>query len=228
MQASPWQSFTGHVQTGPSKWWYWGLAIFFSIGVFFTLFGVIINAIIPYDELLGSWEVEEPGLYPENGTSEEQDAWNATNEEWNTRMATTKLMEDLEEIKPLQMWTGIIGSMVTIVAIVMLIQLHPHAFNASYVAVIVTTATQLLVSIKSQNMLNEFYASFPEMGADSFWLSIQSGLQIGGTITCNIFLLLIVFMCSMKSQYKGDVEVSGFHIKPQISETEPDDIESQT
>ena len=228
MQASPWQSFTGHVQTRPSKWWYWGLAIFFSIGVFFTLFGVIVNAIIPYDELLGSWKVEEPGVYPENGTSEEQDAWNVTNEEWNSYMATSKLMEDLEEIKPLQMWTGLIGSMVTIVAIVMLFQQHPHAFNASYVAIVVTTVTQLLVSIKSQNMLNEFYASIPEMGADSFWLSIQSGFQIGGTITCNIFLLLIVFMCSMKSQDKGEVEESGFHIQPQFSESKPDDLESQS
>ena len=45
-------------------------------------------------------------------------------------------------------------------------------------------------------------------------MDIQAGSQIGGTLVCNVFLLLIVVMCSMKSQDKGQVEESGFHQQP--------------
>jgi len=67
--------------------------------------------------------------------------------------------------------------------------------------------------VKSQEMMNEFYSSFPEF-EDSIWMSIQSGSQIGGTLVCNVFLLLIVVMCSMKSQAGGEIEESGFHRQP--------------
>ena len=42
-------------------------------------------------------------------------------------------------------------------------------------------------------------------------MDVQAGMQIGGTLVCNVFLLLIIIMCSIKSQDKGEVEESGFH-----------------
>ena len=97
MQTAPWQGHTGHLQTGPSKWWAWGLAIFMCIQVFFTLIGTLISAIIPYDMFLDDWDVEEPGEYPANGTSEEQDDWNFTKEEWDSYVAITAMMEDMDD-----------------------------------------------------------------------------------------------------------------------------------
>ncbi len=210
MQTVPWQGHTGHVNTGPSKWWSWGLAIFLTIMVFFSLIGIVISAIIPYDQFMSEWEVEEPGTYPADGTSEEQDDWNATKGEWDTYVATTNLMEDMEELRPFQIGTGLISSVIAIVAIFMLFQLNPNAYKVVYGWLAFLTVTQFWYAWKSQEMLNEFYSSFPEF-EDSFWMSIQSGLQIGGTLVCNIFLLLIIIMCSMKSQDKGQVEESGFH-----------------
>ena len=216
MQTVPWQGHTGHVNTGPSKWWSWGLAIFLSIMVFFSLIGIAISTIIPYDELMSEWEVEEPGAYPEDGTSEEQDEWNATKEEWDSYVATTNLMEDMEELKPFQIWTGLISSVIAIVAIFMLFQLNPNAYKVVYGWFGITTVSQLWYAWKSQEMMNEFYSSFPEF-EDSIWMSIQSGSQIGSTLVCNVFLLLIVIMCSMKSQDKGEVEESGFHRQPVVT-----------
>ena len=210
MQATPWQGHSGHVNTGPSKWWSWGLAIFLAIMVFFSLIGIVISAIIPYDQFMSEWEVEEPGTYPEDGTSEEQDDWNATKEEWNSYVATSNLMEDMKELRPFQIWTGLISSVIAIVAIFMLFQLNPNAYKVVYGWLGIMTGSQFWYAWKSQEMLNEFYSSFPEF-EDSFWMSIQSGSQIGGALVCNIFMLLIVIMCSMKSQDKGQVEESGFH-----------------
>ena len=210
MQAVPWQGHTGHANTGPSKWWSWGLAIFLSIMVFFSLIGIAISAIVPYDRFLGDWGIEEPGDYPADGTSTEQDEWNASKEEWDTYIATTNLMEDLEELRPFQIWTGLISSVIAIVAIFMLFQLDPNAYKVVYGWFGITTVSQVWYAFKTQEMMNEFYGSFPEF-EDSIWMDIQAGSQIGGTLVCNVFLLLIVIMCSIKSQDKGEVEESGFH-----------------
>ena len=45
----------------------------------------------------------------------------------------------------------------------------------------------------------------------SMWMSVNMGLSLGGTMVCNTLLLLIVIMCSMKSQDTQLVEESGFH-----------------
>ena len=95
MQAAPWQGHTGHVQTGPSKWWSWGLAIFLALMVFFSLLGVIFAAIVPYDQLMNDWKMEEPGVYPTNGTSEEQDEWNSSKQQWDNYVATKKMMDQM-------------------------------------------------------------------------------------------------------------------------------------
>ena len=227
MQTVPWQEHTGHVNTGPSKWWSWGLAIFLAIMVFFSLISVALTTIVPYGELMSDWEVEEPGAYPEDGASEEQDDWNSSKEDWDTYVATSKLMDDMEELKPFHIWTGLISSVIAIVAIFMLFQLNPNAYKVVYGWFVITTVSGLWYAFKTQEMMNEFYSSFPEF-EDSFWMSIQSGSQIGGTLVCNVFLLLIVIMCSMKSQDKGEVEESGFHRQPVVTlQTNQEEEDSQ-
>ena len=212
MQAAPWQGHTGHLQTGPSKWWAWGLAIFMGISVFFTLIGTLITAIIPYDMLLDDWEIEEPGEYPTNGTSEEQDEWNWTKEEWDSYLAITELMEEMEEMKPIQIGTGIIGSMIAMVAIVMLFQQNPNGFKAAYAWLGISTLSQVWMQYKMQATMNDFYSNMHV--EETAWMSVQMGLSIGSTLVCNTLLLLIVIMCSMKSQDTQVVEESGFHRQP--------------
>ena len=212
MQAAPWQGHTGHLQTGPSKWWAWGLAIFMGISVFFTLIGTLITAIIPYDMLLDDWGTEEPGEYPTNGTSEEQDEWNWTKEEWDSYLAITELMEEMEEMKPIQIGTGIIGSMIAMVAIVMLFQRNPNGFKAAYAWLGISTLSQVWMQYKMQSTMNDFYSNMHV--EETAWMSVQMGLSIGSTLVCNTLLLLIVIMCSMKSQDTQVVEESGFHRQP--------------
>ena len=100
MQATPWQQPTVMVNTGPSKWWSWGLAIFVCISLFGTFVGTAIYAVIPYDSLLFDWEPEEPGEYPANGTEEEQAEWNATEYEWNEYQSIKTMLEKNQDLLP--------------------------------------------------------------------------------------------------------------------------------
>jgi hypothetical protein len=209
MQAAPWQGHTGHLQTGPSKWWAWGLAIFLSIQVFFTLIGTIITAIIPYDMLLDDWDVEEPGEYPTNGTSEEQDEWNTTKEEWDGYLAINKMMEEMDGMKSLQIWSGILTCVIGMVAIFMLFQQNPNGFKTTYVWLGISTVTQVWMQYKMQSTMNDLMSNLAN--EESIWMSVNMGLSLGSTMVCNTLLLMIVIMCSMKSQDKGEAEESGFH-----------------
>ena len=132
MQIVPWQGHTGHLNTGPSQWWSWGLAIFLSVMVFFSIIGIIFSALIPYDQLMNDWEMEEPGVYPTNGTSEEQDEWNSSKEEWDNYVATQKMMEGIDELSPIQIWSGLISSVIAIVSIFMLFHLDPNWYKVTY------------------------------------------------------------------------------------------------
>ena len=212
MQAVPWQGHTGHVNTGPSKWWAWGLANFLAIQVFFTLIGTIITAIIPYDMLLDDWEVEEPGEYPTNGTSEEQDEWNWTKEEWDSYLLINEMMEEMNRMKSLQFWSGILTCGIGMVAIVMLFQQNPNGFKVTYVWLGISTVTQVWMQYKMQSTMNDIISNMSDEA--SMWMSVNMGLSLGGTMVCNTLLLLIIIMCSMKSQDTQLVEESGFHRQP--------------
>ena len=209
MQAAPWQGHTGHVNTGPSKWWAWGLAIFLGIQVFFTLIGTIISAIIPYDMLLDDWEVEEPGEYPTNGTSEEQNEWNLTKEEWDSYLLINGMMEEMDGMKSLQIWSGILTCVIGMVAIVMLLQQNPNGFKMTYVWLGIGTVSQVWMSLKIHTTMNDIISNVSDEA--SIWMSVNMGMSLGGTMVCNTLLLLIVIMCSMKSQDTQLVEESGFH-----------------
>ena len=60
-----------------------------------------------------------------------------------------------------------------------------------------------------QSTMNELYSNMHV--EETAWMSVQTGMSIGSTMVCNTLLLMIIIMCSMKSQDKGEVEESGFH-----------------
>ena len=160
-------------------------------------------------------DTEEPGPYPDNGTSEEQDEWNATNQKWSEYVALTELMEGFEEIKPYQIVSGFLVGIVGIAAVVLLFMRDEKGFKFAYAWIVTTVITQSIMGLKIQDMMTDFYANMPS--EDDFlveWMNIQYGIQIGSLMVCNILLFSIFFMCSMKSQDLGGIEESGFHTRP--------------
>ncbi len=217
MQAAPWQGQVVLVNATPSPWWHWGPAIFLALSVLGTIVGTAIAAFIPYDQFLDEMEndTEEPGPYPENGTSEEQDEWNATKERWDEYVVVTELIEGLEEIKPYQVISGFLVGTVGIAAVVLLFLRDEKGFKFAYAWIVTTVITQAIMGLKTQEMMAEFYANMPS--EEDFlveWMNIQYGIQLGSLMVCNILLFSIFFMCSMKSQDFGQIEESGFHTQP--------------
>ncbi len=224
MQAAPWQQQpTVMVQVGPSKWWSWGLAIFLCISVFGTIVGTAFYAIIPYDALLGGWEPEEPGEFPTNGTSEEQEEWNRTEYEWNEYESIKSMLDEMEEMKPQFVVTGIVTIAAGIPAIFFLFQQDRRGYNFTFAWLGISVVTQIWLRLRLQSAMSGIYENIDveEAAGLEFWLSIQRGAEIAGVLICNTFLLMIVIMCYLKSQDDGHHEESGFHISSHQKEGEP-------
>ena len=223
MQSTPWQQPVTYVDIGPSKWWSWGLAIFLCISVFGTIVGTAIYAVIPYDSLLGEWNPEEPGEYPANGTEEEQAEWNRTEYEWNEYQSIQTMMNEMEDLKPQFVVTGIVTIAAGIPAIFFLFQQDRKGFSFTFAWLAIGTVTQVWLRLKMQSAMSGIYDNMDaeELAGLETWLSIQRGLEVAGVLICNTFLLMIVIMCYLKSQDDGHVEESGFHLSNNNTQGQP-------
>ena len=223
MQATPWQQPTVYVNIGPSKWWSWGLAIFLCISVFGTIVGTAIYAVIPYDTLLGGWDPEEPGEYPANGTEEEQAEWNRSEYEWNEYQSIKTMMDEMEDLKPQFVITGIVTIAAGIPAIFFLFQQDRRGYNFTFAWLGISVVTQVWLRLKMQDAMSGIYENMDAKEAAGLetWLSIQRGLEVAGVVICNTFLLMIIIMCYLKSQDSGHHEQSGFHLPNNHTQGEP-------
>tara|TARA_B110000003_G_scaffold276003_1_gene320416 strand:+ start:3480 stop:4106 length:627 start_codon:yes stop_codon:yes gene_type:complete len=189
----------------PSPWWFWGTAIFLGVMVGFTAIGAAISALVPYDYIANQIDsVEDPGPYPEDGNSDEQERWNQSKEEYDFSQALQEMMTGLEQEKPLQLTIAALTSTLGIVAIYLLSQQHRMGFNIAYAWVIVSAIGQIVQSIR----MIEFYQLIP--AEESISVPLQIGSQIGGVLVCNLIYLSVLVVCAINS--KGiPFEESGFH-----------------
>lgn len=197
------------LRQAPSPWWFWGAAIFLGVMVGFTAIGAAISAVIPYDYIAGQIDsVEDPGAYPEDGTSEEQARWNQSKEDYDFTQAIQEIMVGLEQEKPLQLAIAAFTSALGIVAIYLLSQQRRMGFNIAYAWVIVSGMGQIVQSVRAQQLMTEFYQLLPE--EESISIPLQIGSQIGGVLVCNLIYLSVLVVCAINS--KGiPFEESGFH-----------------
>ena len=197
------------VKHAPSPWWYWGVAIFVGLMVALNAVSAIFTALIPYDLLIEeiAW-TEDPGAYPENGTTEDQDSWNASKEEWDIQQKIEQLMVSLEDQKPLQLTLAAVMCTLGIASVILLAQQKQSGFKFSFIWIAVSTVAQLTQSLQYHEMMTGIYAADP--GYNSNFEAIQLGSQIGGIFVCNILLLVVLVACAVNA--KGpEPEESGFH-----------------
>ena len=67
----------------PSKWWLKSLAIFMSIMIFLMLFQIVSGVLTPILINQVPRDFNELEIYPENGTEQEINDWEESNEFWN-------------------------------------------------------------------------------------------------------------------------------------------------
>ena len=168
----------------PSKWWALGLAIGIAIMTIFSGLGALANLLMPYDLLLSQWNPKEPGLFPVNGTSEEQNAWNASTEEWGIYENITNMFDEMQGGMAQQVCVfSFVSGMVAIIACTMLLQRDQRGFKMAGAWLITSLIGQIITTIQYSNIASALY---PE---ELSWISAVSlGSNIAGTAICNLFL----------------------------------------
>ena len=191
----------------PSKWWAWGLALGIAIMTILGAFGSIVNVLMPYDIFLADWNPEDPGIFPENGTSDEQEKWNSSNEEWSIHQNVTNLFDELQGgVAQKVCFMGFINGIIAMIACTMLVQRNQNGFKMAGLWILTSTVSQIVMTIQYSNIIGSIYPS------DQQWIAaISLGSNIGGAIFCNIFLLGIVLLCSVKHKGDSNIPESGFH-----------------
>ena len=102
-------------------------------------------ALMPYEYIASEFAwADDPGAYPESGTSEEQEKWNEQKELWDLQQITYNLMIDLEDDKPLQLT---ISAVLTLAGIIAIIQLTQQKFNGFMIAFVWLVLSLSLIHI---------------------------------------------------------------------------------
>ena len=200
----------------PSKWWSWGLAIAIGVLTIFSVLGSIVAFLIPYDQLLFDWNPEEPGEFPQNGTTEEQGEWNATNEEWSIHQNVTHMFDEMQgDLGQGACLLSFVSGVIGLVACTMLIQRNQNGFTMAGIWLLVSTIGQIILTLQYTNLTSGLY---PEEQA---WIpAFTLASNIGGTVVCNLSLLAVILICATKHKGKTELPESGFYAKFQKNNAE--------
>ena len=193
----------------PSKWWFWGLGIAVAA---FSLLGVLgsgIGLLIPIDTYLADWSPEQPGPYPENGTSREQNEWNASKEEWDLLEGTTTMMDELEPIRILQFEISLVLLLIAAPTCFLLFSRNHNGFYAAGFWVVVNALGGAYLSWRTMSIVNSYLDDIPGMSSD--FQMFSTGLNIAGQLVCNVTLLAVVVLAAVRSKDRGEIPESGFH-----------------
>ena len=184
---------------------------------FFGIVGTSINMLIPTDLWTQDWNPEDPGDYPENGTSEEQDEWNETKLDWDTQQAVVEMIDEMDEINDLQFWSMLVSLLIAVPSVVLLFSRNRYGFHTSGGWIAWGALSQMYIGYRSSLVAKKLYESIP--GVDFGALSdIQTGLSIGGALVCNLMLLAVIVLCAVKSIDHGEIPASGYHVAAQTTE----------
>ncbi|MDG1538077.1 MAG: hypothetical protein P8Q85_05935 [Candidatus Poseidoniaceae archaeon] len=197
------------IDLNPSPWWSWGVAIFLGIMVALAALGALALALIPYDYIATEYTwAEDPGEYPANGSKEEQDGWNESNEQWELQQLTQTLLYEMEEEVPLQLTLFAGVTLVGIGAMILLARQNPNGFKLAYVWLLFSTSSNIYSTLRYNALMSDLAQFFPEEAVSGTY---QVAASIGGTLACNLTVLAVLITCAVNSQPKH-LEESGFHL----------------
>ena len=197
----------------PSPWWHWGLAIFIAIVSVLSGFNALATGYIYKSNILDmDFGQLDLGPYPENGSSSEQQQWNETNEGNQALDDTRGLMDELREsgIIEMQIIFATIGCLCGLLVAGLLAAKTKYSFHAAGVWVGYSTISAIVLTVKSNSVMSEFYQAQEYYPANMDIIGMIAG--IGQVIFCNLMLAATIFFCWMNTrQGLKQVPESGFH-----------------
>ena len=198
----------------PSPWWHWGPAIGIVLLSILTVMGSALAAIFPYDSFMNHYpEPHQPGPYPENGSAEEQSEWNRSDEEYEGWNLTRNIFDSIEDsgIQEKQMWVSTLSVVASIPVIIMLLTRHRWSFHAATIWILFKSILESFLAMQVQYMMDDIFNMFPDQTElPPTWIYSLSG--IFQVICCNLTLLAVVVVCSMKTADDEMIPPSGFHL----------------
>ena len=162
--------------------------------------------------------VEDPGPYPENGTSEEQREWNQSKDEYDWVTKYDEMMQKYEDSGMITI--SIIFSLLTffigIPAAILAWANHEKMLHIAIPWALLKMIGDIWVSFISTSITVEFMESIPG-GGDYTWIAYSS---IGGTATCGLCMLGLIVTVALVYRPGPEIPESAFHINNQIQEEE--------
>ena len=197
------------IDANPSPWWYWSVAIYLGLMVVLGALGAVVMAVMPYEYIASEFAwADDPGAYPESGTSEEQEEWNEQKELWDLQQITYNLMIDLEDDKPLQLTISAVLTLAGIIAIIQLAQQKFNGFMIAFVWLVLSFISKVFMTFRMNEMMGDLNRLFPE---ETGSLGYQMLYSLGGEVMCNTILVALLITCAANSRPKT-IEESGFHL----------------
>lgn len=196
----------------PSKWWAWSLAILILIWSLFGAIGASVNYYLVnsgfYEDMFSDIK-DDLGVYPENGTSREQQEWNETNDFLDLMGDEFGGMQQTSLVFQFSLICLISG----LIASFLLFSRDPNGFKAAGVWLGLIAITGTITQIISLTTMNDFYGDIPGMtaGDSSLITGISTGISIGTSLTCYLTVFGFIYLAAIKSKHDDDLAESGFH-----------------
>lgn len=198
----------------PSKWWLKSLAIFMSIMIFLMLFQIASGVLTPILIDQVPRDFNEIEIYPENGTEQEINDWEESNEFWNE---TIVYLDQFENFSKYYAIYGIILFFLGLMAV-------PALWGGQRELGFKLTICWLVIYVISQiHLVIMFYTGpgfTPEYNFGSggtygdtiaFIEKIWLLISVGQIMLCNTILLSVILFIFSKSKPQTSYDIpSGF------------------
>jgi len=200
-----------------SPWWARGVAIllgFMVLGSIANVFYLEIFGLSGINHYSFDNEPDNPGLYPENGTEEEQGQYNFSIQEWDEYLSYQKMVDDLEgsyatEISQL---FAVLSVLIGVPAIAMFWTQNEKMLHFGVAFGAAKVIGDVWAAYISSDIVANYMDSIPG-GGDYSWIAKTS---VFTSAFCGLFFIALAIVLSNMYHFSKEIPESGFHVKIEV------------
>ena len=197
-----------------SPWWARAFAIFLGFMLLLTVanfFYLEIFGINGINHYTFADAPQDPGVYPGNGTEEEQRDYNNSLREWEDYQSYKEMMDDLEDsyVTEISQIFAVLTLLIGIPTIAMFWTQHEKMLHFGLAFGAVSIIGEVWKAYISSEIVANFMESIPG-GGDYAWIAKTSIIT---SSMCGIFYIALAIVLHNMYHNLNDVPQSGFHLK---------------
>ena len=219
MQPDKWQpeqGFSGTVALAePSPWWGRAVAIIIGLLVAQAALNGLANSFLQISQIgtvLSEFAPENPGEYPENGTSEEQEEWNNSMIGWTEYNSAMAMIEELND-SGIQQTQALHSAILFILGLPVIgLAWVGHKKMAHFAGgwVALHASSSVYLQVKIAGILKSYYEnSVANEGVNPAFMAYSG---VGSALTCDLFLVAIIVVAAIQMKKDAnEIPNSAFH-----------------